>query len=65
MPGELYEGSNNHGSNPVGDSKAYCEGRAVKAAGGATSANPHVATSDAGIAWLAGYASSVAGPCAE
>jgi len=39
------------------ESKAYCEGMSHRiATNGATQAdNPHIATSDAGVAWIAGW----------
>lgn len=64
MPGKLIDGTTNNSAQPVKDAKAFCEGRAVKAAAGATSDNPHPATSESGKAWAAGYASTKAECCA-
>lgn len=62
MPGKLCTGSEDVGY--VEESKAFCEGRASKAAGGAIGDNPHPAESDSGKAWLAGLASTEKGCCA-
>lgn len=66
MSGKLCFGKQyaNAGAGHLRSSKAFCEGRGVKAGGGATTENPHVATSEAGIAWTAGYASKEKGCCA-
>jgi len=68
MSGKLCFGKeyNNAGAGRLRDSKAFCEGRYNKANGGTAlgADNPHVATSDAGLAWAAGFASTDPGCCA-
>ncbi len=66
MAGKLCFGKEyaNAGAGRLRDSKAFCEGRKAKADGGALGDNPQVATSDAGLAWIAGFGSSEKGCCA-
>ncbi len=59
MPGKLCNGSEDMGW--VKESKAFCEGRAARAAA-VSPTNPHESGSDAADAWDAGVASKVASP---
>ncbi len=59
MPGKLCNGSDDMGL--IKESRAYCEGRAARAAS-ATPTNPHESGSDAADAWDAGVASKVSAP---
>ena len=58
MAGQLYSGTT-HKNASVKHAKAYCEGMAHRATGTGLQApvtdNPHVAASDAGVAWIAGW----------
>lgn len=59
MPGKLCDGTV---ENPTKkESKAFCEGRAARAAS-ATPTNPHAAGTDDAAAWDRGVASKVSAP---
>ena len=64
MPGKLCFGkvTNNAGAGMLRESKAYCEGMAYRASGTAVAKpitdNPHVADSEAGIAWDTGWSTA-------
>ena len=59
MPGKLCTGAVTNNSYMLKESKAFSEGLYYRAggtlAGRPASANPHVVTTSAGVAWLAGW----------